>query len=150
MIRDAKERDIPYIIDLIEHFYDEAPYDAPVVNREKAAYVLLHLIPTIGQKTFLKVIDAGPVLAGVLYAERVPDLWSDATLASEGLMYVRPEWRKTLSAGRLLVSFARWSQEIPSVVRVEASSGINDEHAAAVFDKLGWSRRGVLHGMEAY
>lgn len=149
-VRDARIEDTEQLIDLIESYYDEAGFAAPPVNRDKAAYVLSVVIPSIGDDLFAKVIEVEGVVVGAMYAERVSDIWSDAEKVVEQFLYVRPEFRGRPSAGKLVLLFAKWAQLRPAVVRVEASMGIDNEHAAGVFARLGYEPRGSLHGMEAY
>lgn len=149
-IRDADQADIPQLCGLIADFYAEAPYDAPLINPDKAAHVFDALIAAPADAVYIKVIEHQGMIVGGLLAERQEDIWSDAHKVVELFMYVHPPYRKRPAVGKLLLDFKRWTQEIPSVVRVEASSGINDEDAAKVFKKLGWRYRGMLYGSEAY
>lgn len=149
-IRDATASDVPQLCGLISDFYGESKYVAPVIDPDKTAFVLRFMIERISDDLFFKVIERDGRVVGLLIAERLPDLWSHAEKAVEQIMYVTPGYRGTASAGKLLIEFARWSQIRPAVVRVEASSGVDNDKAAAVFAKLGWEPRGTLHGMEAY
>lgn len=149
-IRDATKADVSQLVDLVQRFYDEAPYEAPSVDREQATYVMSELIDRIGGKIFFKVIDKDGKICGAILAERIPDLWSTAQKCVEHFIYVLPAYRGRPSAGKLMISFAEWSQEQPAVVRVEASSGLNDDMVGKVFERLNWSYRGTLYGTEAY
>lgn len=149
-VRDATHTDVPQVVGLIADFYAEAPYDAPQVNPDKSAHVLHEAVENIGQKICFKVYTVGDYYAGTLLAERHTDLWSDAVKTIDHLLYVRPPFRGRAGAGKLIMAYHKWSQVVPSVVRIEASSGLNDEQAAATFAKLGYGPRGTLHGMEAY
>lgn len=149
-LRDAEIDDTVELTDLIESYYDEAGFKAPPVNREKTQFVLNHVIANLGDEVFFKVIEIEGVIVGAMYAERVTDLWSDAEKVVEQFLYIRPEFRGRPSAGKLMLAFAKWAQLRPAVVRVEASMGIDNEHAAGIFAKLGYEPRGSLHGMEAY
>jgi hypothetical protein len=151
MIRDARADDIPVLTDLIAGFYAEAPYEAPEINREKAAFILGYMIERVGDNVYVRVAeDALFGVVGVLIAERQSDLWSDAEKIVELIMYVEPAKRGSTLAGKLLLDFGKWCQIRPAVVRVEAGSGIDDAAVGSVFRKMGWAERGVLYGAEAY
>jgi len=153
MIRSAHYGDIPQVAGLISDFYQESKYDAPPINPEKTAHVLKAYIDDAGEKSFFEVIDTDDrknTLVGFMIGERTHDLWSDALKTVEVALYVRPLFRGRPSAGRLLLNFAKWAEAVPSMIRVEASSGITEENAARVYAKLGWSRRGTLHGVELH
>lgn len=150
MIRKPHYADIPQLSGLIADFYAEVPYHAPVINPEKTAAVLKAYIDAPEDTAFIQVIDMEGLLIGFMIGERMPDLWSDSVRTVETALYVKAPFRGRPSAGRLLLNFAKWAEEVPGMIRVEASSGITDENAAQVYAKLGWSMRGTLHGMEAH
>lgn len=150
MIRDARVQDLHQLVSLIETFYDEAPYQNPEINKDQALFVLNEMLPQLGDKVYLRVAEVGGKVAGAIFAERQPDLWSNAEKVLEHFIYVLPEFRGKPVTGRLLIDFAKWSQIRPSVVRVEAGSGLDDEKVGKVFEKLGWTYRAKLYGMEAY
>jgi len=149
MIRDAAADDIPQVAQLIAAFYDDAPYEAPQINLKKTEYVLPFFL---GGKpnVFFKVIEVEGGLVGAVLAERTQDLWSDALKTMDHFIYVKPPWRGSLAAGRLIMQLRDWANEVPSVVRFEASSGLKDDELGRVFMKSGWSYRGTLYGSEAY
>lgn len=149
-VRDAVYEDIPQITGLIADFYMEAGFQTPPINPEKCSYILQQMITDGGDTVFFKAYDVGGYLAGAFLAERVPDLWSDAERVIEQFLYVRPPFRKRPGAGKMMLQFAEWAKERPAIVRVEASMGIDNDHAADIFERLGYQYRGTLHGMEAY
>ena len=151
MIRDARADDITVLLDLLDGFRKESPYESPPINREKAAFVLDYMIQRIGDNVYVRVAeDALFGVVGVLIAERQSDLWSDAEKIVELIMYVEPAKRGSTLAGRLMMDFHAWSELRPAVVRVEAGSGIDNAAVGAAFRKMGWAERGVLYGSEAY
>lgn len=149
-VRDATYEDIPQLTGLIADYYEEADFEAPSIIPEKCAFVLEQVVAHVGDDVFMKVYEVDGKLAGAFFAERVQDIWSDAFKVVEQFIYVRPAFRGKPGAGKLMLMFAKWAQLRPSVVRVEASMGIDNEHAATLFSRLGYEPRGSLHGMEAY
>lgn len=151
MIRDARADDIPVLLDLLDGFRKESPYEAPPVNREKAAFVLDYMIQRVGDNVYVRVAeDVLYGVVGVIVAERHSDLWTDAEKVVSLIVYVEPAKRGSTLAGRLMLDFRAWSDLRPAVVRVEAGSGIDDAAVGAAFRKMGWAERGVLYGAEAY
>jgi N-acetylglutamate synthase-like GNAT family acetyltransferase len=153
MIRKAELKDVKHLVDLIEDFYDEAPYEAPSVHREQSEFVFHEMVKAQWAdpvKHFLYVIEVQGKVRGAILAERIPDLWSEAEKVVEHFIYVTPKLRGGIQPGKLLATFAKWTKIRPAVVRVEAASGLDDDKVGAVFERMGWHNRGTLYGSEAY
>ncbi len=153
MIRAGTPKDAKGLTKLVENFYQEAPYEAPPVHHEQAGFVFekfAHAQEIDAIQHFLYVIEVQGKIVGAICAERIPDLWSEAEKIVEHFIYVLPKYRGTIHPGKLLLKFGKWTKERPAVVRVEASGGLEDEKVAVVFERLGWERRGILFGSEAY
>lgn len=151
MIRLATHDDVDALVDLVSSFYAEAPYEAPEVVRDQSAYILDTLVSKAGtERVFLEVIEVRGKVVGAICAERIPDIWSNAEKVVEHFIYILPKYRGMIHTGKLLKRFAEWTRVKPAVVRVEAGSGIDDEKVGAIFERLGWQKRGVLYGSEAY
>jgi len=109
------------------------------------------MLPRLGgSNVYLRVAVVRGKIAGAIFAERQPDLWSDAEKVVEHFIYVRKPYRGMIHTGKLLMDFAKWSQRRPAVVRIEAGSGLDDEKVGAIFEKLGWKYRATIYGTEAY
>mgnify|MGYP003635339584 CR=1 FL=1 len=153
-VREALLQDIVGVTGLIQDFYSEQPLECPPINVERSKAIIGALVAAQAvdnNAVFLRVIaDDDGGLHGMIIAERVQDLWTDEKVVCEYFIFTSPAQRGTLCAGRLLLTFKKWAEAERCVIRVSASSGIKDAHAAGVFVKLGWEPRGLLFGTEVY
>lgn len=150
-VRYATHEDTEAVCLLIARFLTEAPYPTAPLAMDKAAGAVGALVShqAMGNpRAFAVVMDHGGLLAGMILAERCADIWTDADVVQEHFVYVREPYRGSVAAGRMLLRFKEWAEGAPGMVRAQASSGINDDAAAAIYAKMGWHQRGVIYGTE--
>lgn len=63
----------------------------------------------------------------------------------EQLLYVKPEYRKTLVAPRLVQSLERTAAALGATrIRAGVTTGINHENALSLYERMGYSQVGTL------
>lgn len=149
MVRDALPSDIPHMLRLIEQFAAEVPYHLGTVDRGQATAVLEAYVEASTDLAFCQIAEYRGDVYGLLIGERSLDIWTGTPKSVEVVFYVRPERRGQPGAGKLLLAFSEWAEQVPGIVRIEGSSGIADRHAAALYARLGYEPRGALYGTEA-
>lgn len=159
-VRDGDISDLSETLELIEDMgalmrhHAGADAERFSVDRSKSARRLGGVlgVSTFGNDDlFCKVLDDGERLQGLVIAERLPDLWMNAKVVVEHVIFIRPAFWGSFAAGKLLLQFKQWAEAIPgTVVRVHAEAGPTNEKARRAFNKLGWAERGTVHGVEVH
>ena len=152
-VRRAEERDLDQVAGLVSDFHMESTYNEHevLINMEKTKFVLKAYLDGDRELVFFNVMtdpNGSGRVVGFMIGERIPDLWTDLLRTIEVMLYVQPAYRGKFGAGRLLLDFAQWASLVPSIVRIEASGGVDNDHSAKLYEKLGYGPRGVLHGTE--
>ena len=150
LCRAATTADVPQLVRLGQRMHDESKiYGHYPLNIEKGAYIFNSLLSTPNDDLWFDVIDRDDGdLRGMIIAERVEDLWTQATVTSDHLIFVDKEVRNSLIAGRFLLRLLHWADKVPGIVRITANAGLDDVHAGKVFTKAGLGFRGTVHGKE--
>ena len=69
----------------------------------------------------------------------------NAVFAQEIVIYTHPDYRGGIGGVRLIKNFTSWAEEKNvDYIKLEATAGINDNRAAKLFSKLGYSSVGFL------
>lgn len=150
-VRRATPADLPDLLWLLRTFRQESSYYTPPLSGPKVQVALQALIDgQEGGDTLLLVSeDAGRITGGVA-AERTEDLWTDSKVVVEYFLYVLPEKRGSFDAGKLILLFKSWAESEPASIRAQATSGIDNEDAFAMYERLGWPVRGRVYGTEVF
>ena len=106
MIRLATRTDLPLVTDLILEFLTDTAYNKHTDNIDhnhikQLAYAILH-------QGYIWLYFNGEVAVGILVAVKEQNIWMPKKLSlREMIWYVRPEYRRTLGAGRLFIEFCK-------------------------------------------
>lgn len=69
----------------------------------------------------------------------------DALFAQELAIYTHPDRRGSLDAARLVKAFTAWAtKKDVDYIKVEITAGVDNERAAQLFERFGYSRAGIL------
>ena len=97
-------------------------------------------------RAFLRVVctDDGVPLGG-MGALLMPHWASDDLYASDLFMFMHPEARGTLAPVRLVKAYRQWAKENGAkLVLLGITTGVHTEQTAALFERLGMKRCGVI------
>lgn len=156
MIRAVHPRDFERVVNLIGAMYAEARYKTRAgedgkINRAKTGRLVGKWIETAVSgytDIFFKVIEFEGAVEGFIIAERMNDLYTDYRIVIDHFIYVTPNMRRSPQMGKLLKEFVQWAEQTPAVIRVQATAGVEEQHAGQVFEKLGWQECGRVYGKE--
>ena len=140
MLRDLTVEDTPAIIALARVMSEEA---GPLLHVERTSYILSSIL---GLDT---VFAQGDVREDgcrcMLIGEISEHPFLNAVFAQEIVIYTHPDYRGGIGGVRLIKNFTSWAEEKNvDYIKLEATAGINDNRAAKLFSKLGYSSVGFL------
>ncbi|WKV17005.1 acetyltransferase [Nostoc phage NMeng1] len=133
--------DLDFVLDILKFVASESPYMQDQPRDEE--YVTRHLRQFITTESIIPLVyvDKGFMLGHVSaqwYSPRIE--------AHESLLFVYPEYRNGFTAIRLIKAFEQEARDRNAYsVSVGASLGIADKTLEAMYEKLGYIRRG--HGL---
>lgn len=145
MIRPARERDIPKLIDLAESFHEDSAYRDFPIDRP-SAYRSLAQCAQMATACLLVAEDRerGQItgfLAGV-----AQEVWFSRSRCATDLVFVS---RRPSDSIKLVRQFVRWAWGVPRVIEVTMaiSSGIHPERTGAFYERLGFTSIGGMYSM---
>lgn len=125
---------------MLEAVHNESPrlsqYTFDANQAEKTIRNIISRHDAMGRVAILN----GEVI-GCMGAIISPQLTSSELVASELLLYVKPEYRGGRTALMLVRAFEKWSGDLPKVVG--SSLGINDKLAIDFYKRLGYDVTGM-------
>ena len=140
MLRDLTVEDTPAIIALARVMSEEA---GPLLHVERTSYILSSIL---GLDTVFAQGDVREEgCRSMLIGEISEHPFLNAVFAQEIVIYTHPDYRGGIGGVRLIKNFTSWAEEKNvDYIKLEATAGINDNRAAKLFSKLGYSSVGFL------
>jgi GNAT superfamily N-acetyltransferase len=146
VIRTAKLEDIPRIVDLGEMMHQESNYRDVPFSREKVAALMTHLITRDG---VVFLAERGGVVAGGIAAAVAEQWFSDEKFGFEYGLFITPESRHGITAGRLLRAYRIWCKSQGAKrASLGITTGVNVEGTARFYRSQGWQDFGPIFWME--
>jgi len=141
LIRPAERLDTPELIAFLKDLTVK-------VDEKKASYIIdvLTQDPVNQTLLFLVAEDKGEVV-GTVMMERVQDLWTDHYIVAKRFFYVRPDYRETRVGAKLIQRVLQWSEEIPSIMRIELEPRAVADIGHGL-DKRGYRPVSTVYGLE--
>lgn len=150
-VRKAATEDALQIVSLLQEMRSESSYYTPPLSEEKCFRNIEALLAAqAANRALLLICEDDGRVTGSVAAERTEDVWTDSDVVVEHFLYVLPEKRGGFDAGKLALLFKTWAESEPGSIRAQASSGIDDDNAFTMYDKIGWPQRGRVYGMEVF
>lgn len=148
MIRDATREDLEEIVDLGAQFFAESPtYCELGYAPEKIALLALRLIES--PDGFVRVVERDGGLIGGMMGVAQEHWASEAVIASEVVLFVRPGARGSVLAGQLVEQFVAWGRKRGCVrCLAGSSSGVQPELCAKLYERLGFKRNSIGLGYD--
>jgi len=146
MIRTATIADIPWLIDAGAMAQAESPWYGPLPTNHPEQYKRLVRIMQLPDHVCIRVVDDE---SGFICGALEPAVWFETTYAIQNLLYVKPAFRGTSRAWRLVAAFEAWARERgASRVLNGVSSGINEELVGRFYEKMGYLPMGQSYYKE--
>lgn len=97
---------------------------------------------------FLAWSDAGMPI-GFVIGYISPHFFSTTYYAQDMALYVRPDWRGTSAAYRLLNAFKEWAVDSgAAVIRLGITTGVKEQATGRLYERMGFSRAGTIYELE--
>ncbi|OIQ99415.1 hypothetical protein GALL_185120 [mine drainage metagenome] len=109
-IRFAMEKDIPAILAMCEAVTAESRFHRYGINKEKLLVVITSMMSTQGKVCILLAERTDGNIAGLLAGYVTDFFFCDGIVAQDRLFYVRPDYRGSSAAVKLLIAFRRWAE----------------------------------------
>lgn len=139
VIRKGVRSDIPAIIEMARDMHAESPrYNRLNFNAEKvnALALAIMLNPKAGG---VLVAERENSVVGVLAFYVTDFFFGDDLLASDLVMYIRPQFRSGSIFPRMVLAFETWADEFGvKEKQLSVSAGIDTERTVAVLERLGY------------
>lgn len=144
MIRNATLIDLPALLALGERMHAESPHFRQITfSAGKLAETLVDVLDS--PNGFLMVGDAKGEIAGVMVGLAVEHWCSTDLVATDLALYVKPEFRGSMLAARLIARYKSWAHALGAkIISVGISTGVNVEQTARLYEAMGFKRFGVL------
>lgn len=146
-VRFATHADIPTMIEMARALHAESPrYSRLSFAPEKLERLALHLMGTLstGMQGALLVAEHEGEVAGMFVGFVAEQFFGYDKVASDYTFYVKPEYRGSSAAVRLLSAFERWAVEQGAVdILPGVSTCINTDQTRRFYEKRGYEVYGV-------
>lgn len=142
MLRAATHDDLLRLVELGAAMHAESPtYSRLRFSASKLAATIERAIDT----GFAMVCEVEGVVVGGMLGMVVPHWCSDDLVACDLALFMAPEHRGGMAAVRLLNAYRVWAERSGAVLKqIGATTGVNNEAAAQLFERLGWVRSGII------
>ena len=127
-IRFAISADIPALVELGVKVHAETNQASLPFSASRLTGQLNACLNPVNQKYCLLVAESDGLIVGVIWGYIAQHYFSDAWVATDYMFYVRPEFRGTPLAVRLLYAFRKWAQNRGAAeVMICMTTGVNVE-----------------------
>ena len=141
-VRVATLDDIPALVEMGAAMRAESPrYRSQSFDPAKVTQIAHQLIPTKG----VGVAERDGKIIGMMAGVVVPTWFGHDLMATDLVLYVKPEHRKTTRAALLLIrAFEAWAEERGAVdIMPGVSTMVEVEGTVGLYEKLGYERYGA-------
>jgi GNAT superfamily N-acetyltransferase len=127
-IRFATAADIPELVQLGVKVHSEMKQASLPFNADRLAGQLNACLNPVKQNYCVLAAESDGVIVGVIWGYIAQHYFSDAWVATEYMFYVRPEFRGTPIAVRLLHAYRKWAENRgASEVMICMTTGVDVE-----------------------
>ena len=141
MIRTLLKHDVPQIVDLAAVMAAETGH---TLHADRTQYILNDIIELDTVFANGRIEDDGRCTS-MFIGETSDHPFFDALFAQELAIYTHPDRRGSLDAARLIKAFTAWAtKKDVDYIKVEITAGVDNERAAQLFERFGYSRAGIL------
>lgn len=143
MTRAATVEDIPALVELGRMFFTECPsWNSMTFDSGKYAMTLVGLIES--PRGFVQVAELHGAIVGVMVAVAEEHWCCEDLLIYELALYVDRAHRGGMTGARLVRDLIAWKQRISAkCVKVSASTGIDNELVAQLYERHGFHRNAI-------
>lgn len=145
MIRAARSEDIPAFVELARAMHADSSYRDFAFSEQHLTGYLAMALDTPSRYCIL-VAEQGDRLVGFFAGYLESFVFGPETVAYDTAFFVAPEHRGTTTAKRLIEAFRTWAiAHGAREIGLGISTGIDIERVGGFYERLGWSRSGVIY-----
>ena len=142
-IRSAHSQDLDVLVYLLSRMHAESRFAVLPYSPEKVHEMLTAILAGLG---CVFVLEQDGEISGTLVGLLMPQWFSHALVAEDLIFYIAPEHRGGLSAARLVRRFVAWAErEGAQMTSIGASTGVETERTAMLYERLGGKPSGVVY-----
>jgi len=147
MIRDLNHDDLPQLLELAREMHRTGVYAAYPMDEARVAFILTRLIEVPEALSIGYEIKGA--LVGAFFGEVVQDLWVDAMIGVNQMVYVREGSRSSKAGLSLIKAYTDWAtQQGADVLSFSVYAGINNAAVGRALQKLNYSDAGGVYKKE--
>lgn len=143
-IRDAKQEDLPRLMELAKAMHAESPRFSQLRFNEIKSYQFLAMM-IYSESFFFKVVERNGILIGGMAAFISPQWFSDDMIASDIALFISPECRGGMAAAKLIRAYKEWAVQSGAVLQtLGISTGVQVEETRQFMTAIGCKQFGYL------
>ena len=142
-LRKATEADIPTLVEMGAGMFEGSSFAPLTYCPEKAAQTMVHGIRTA--MLLVTVADDGTI-TGAIQGDVIEPWYSSDRMGVELFLYVRPEYRGTRAALKLVAAWARWCVA-SGAKQLRPATAAKSAEADRLYRALGFEPVGQLYVM---
>lgn len=140
-LREGEEH---HVLALAKAMHAESPVYSPYPFDDDRLLEWINLCLTHEDWLCLVAWDEGLEPIGFIAVGSGPMLFSKTRNVDDLGLYVRPEWRGTTAAVRLVRQMEGWAKSKGAVIRLGVTTGTNSAQAVKFLERFGYRQTGVL------
>jgi hypothetical protein len=149
MIRGLTHDDLPQLLELAREMHRTGVYAAYPMDEARVAYILTRLIEVPEALSIGYEIKGE--LVGAFFGEVVQDLWVDAMIGVNQMVYVREVSRSSKAGLALIKAYTDWAiQQGADVLSFSVYAGINNAAVGRALQKLQYNDAGGVYKKEVH
>ena len=145
-IRSARPEDADEVVAMGQAMHDEAPeYAARDFDPEKVRRLMLSLCGTllVPLTGCVLIAEDGGKIIGMMGGFAVEHFFGHDKIASDYVLYVKPEHRRGTAAVRLIRTFEKWAVEQgAAAIHPGVTTGVANERVRDLYARLGYEPNG--------
>lgn len=147
-IRQANDADLPALMALGKDMYLESNYTSVSFSEDKLALIGVQCLNDPVWIVRVAEHSDGSII-GMFVGYISQFIFSFDLIASDFVLYVKPEYRGTSAAIRLIAEYVRWAKEREAkIVNIGTTTGVATAETTAFYKKLGFTQIGAVFRME--
>lgn len=143
LIRRLEQKDIPEIVKMGRAMHAESSYRVMPFSEAKCRQTIEFIIAS---ENALGLVAEKDGIVGMFGAQATPHYFSDEVMATDFLLYVKPEFRGSSVAVRLVNAYVKWAESrgIRFMFAGVTTEIKESETAVRLYEKFGFRRVGIV------
>jgi len=143
----ATNDDLPELLDLCLLMYTESSYNGISICQEKINFFLKRRL--CHRKSFCNVLKREQKIIGFFIAEIQEFFFSNEEISVDQLFFIKPEFRKSIGASKLLLSYINWAKNNDvSEIMLSSTTGVELDKVEKMYRKIGFKKSGVVYKLK--